>query len=117
MTVDDLHALLSRFAFRFASEADLQDGIETVLRDAGIAYERERILTKRDRIDFMVGGVGVEVKIAGGQAEVLRQLARYAGRVEVASLLLVTSRVQLGNMPPDICGKRLRVLSLRTGIA
>lgn len=48
-----------------------------------------------ERIDFMVGRVGIELKVDGGSAEVLRQLDRYAASPDVDALVLISSRRRL----------------------
>lgn len=87
--------LLESYRFSFRSERDLQDGVEGVLGAGGLEFEREVRLNARDRIDFMVGSIGLEVKIAGSATNLLRQLARYAEHERVDSLVVVTSRTYL----------------------
>lgn len=83
---------ISKVRFRHASEDDLQRGIAAALTELGMDVEREVRLTARERIDLLVGGVGVEVKIAGVLRDVERQLARYAASTRVDALVLVTTR-------------------------
>lgn len=103
---------IARARFRWVTEADLQDGLAQVLEAAGLPFRREVILSDEDRIDFMVGGVGVEVKIKGAIRPTLAQLERYAGHEGVTELVLVTGRLQLTGMPRKLKGKPLRVLAL-----
>jgi hypothetical protein len=109
--IDRVAAVLSGFRFRFESEAELQAGIQIALSSAGINHCREVILTATDRIDFLVGDCGIEVKISGAAAVVLRQLHRYAQLPEVGSLLLITTRANHG-MPAELNGKPVRVLNI-----
>lgn len=108
----DLPTLLRGARFRFTGEADLQEGIARALAGAGVAFEREVSLSSRDRIDFLVGDVGLEVKIEGGAAPVLRQLLRYALSPRVGRLLLATTRSQHRQLPGEISGKPLDVIYL-----
>lgn len=96
-----------------ASEAELQTAIAEMLETEGIAFERERSFSPRDRIDFMLTptpALGIEVKVAGSGCDVSRQLWRYAGNEEVESLLLVTTRMQLRRMPPKLRDKSVSVI-------
>lgn len=83
------------------SELDAQNGIENALAAAGIEYSREHRLSDRDRIDFLVGTVGIEVKIKGSRSALIRQLGRYARSDEVDSLILASSVRRLLYAVPD----------------
>ena len=48
-----------------AKESEMQATIEAVLKSRGILYSREHIFDGGDRIDFLVGTVGVECKVKG----------------------------------------------------
>jgi len=102
--------------FRYDQETELQEGIGEVLRAAGIAYEREVSLGRGDRIDFVAGGVGIEVKRAGGLSAVTRQLHRYAQAPTLEALVLVTDRMQLTRLPDTLGGKPVAVVSLLGGL-
>ncbi len=92
-------------SLRFGSEKILQAGIEDALTKAGFPVRREVILAPKDRIDFLVGGVGIEVKIGGTLNDAIRQLHRYAASDKVSELLLVTSRLLLARVPSELDGK------------
>ena len=49
--------------FRFVNERELQDGIEIVLRGAGLGFTREASLGPAGTIDFLIDDLGVEVKV------------------------------------------------------
>jgi hypothetical protein len=67
----------------------------------------------RDRIDFLVGSVGIEVKINGSVDNLIRQLSRYATADVISELLVVSSRCKLtGGMPPSLSEKPITTLSL-----
>ncbi len=104
--------LLSAVRIRHSTEEQLQDGIAQVLESEGIAFEREVALTRSSRIDFMVGTVGLEVKIKGPVTAVLRQLYRYACSAETTRLVLVTTRAQHRRLPDMLCGKPVTVVYL-----
>jgi hypothetical protein len=110
-----LASLLSHYRHRYDNEGELQASIAKVLGSHGIAFEREVRLSDKDRPDFMVGGVAIEVKVASSRADVLRQLARYAEHPEVSGMVLVTSKACHLNMPAQLLGKPLAVCSLLGG--
>jgi hypothetical protein len=124
VTAPDLLSLISSTRFRFPDEDALQRGLEQLFTEKGIGYQREVRLSARDRIDFMVGNIGVEVKIGGGEHDVERQLFRYAEHPEVENLILVTTRsthqwVCRGTDRQDCgyaLGKPVRVVYLRNSI-
>lgn len=91
-------------------EKAVQAAIGDALTRAGIAHRREVRLSAADVIDFMVGGLGVEVKIKGARRAILRQLERYAAHEEVAALALVSS-VAMG-LPAAINGKPVDIVSM-----
>lgn len=98
--------------FRYQNEKELQRGIAEVLQKHGLAYKAEVQLTGKDRIDFLVGNIGIEVKVGGSLSAVTRQLYRYAERPEISDLILVTTRHGHGNLPSEINGKPLYVVFL-----
>lgn len=88
MDCPGIAALLRSKRFVFDDELELQDRIEDVLGDAA---RREVTLSAGGRIDFMVGSIGIEVKIAGSGLSVARQLQGYAQSSELTELILVTT--------------------------
>ncbi len=113
MTVKDLVTAIRGYQFNFSNEADLQAGIEEVLKAQGFSFERECVLEGAGVIDFLLeGGIGIEVKIKGSPVLVTRQLLRYAGCEAVKELVLVTARSRLGDLPDTLQGKRVTVVSL-----
>lgn len=118
MTPAQVTAAIEAHRFNATSEEDLQRGISEALERAGIAHEREVRLTPRDRIDFMVGAIGVEVKIGGGISALTRQLLRYAQVERVAELVVVSTRLQLSlQVPRDLNGKPVSVVTIIGGLA
>lgn len=117
MRATDVTDLLARYRIAGLTEAVVQDQIERALRQEGIEYEREVELAPRDRIDFMVGPVGVEVKIKGTRAQIIRQLARYVRNDRVEEIILAaTSRRVLTSAPDEITGMPITKHLLQGGI-
>jgi hypothetical protein len=104
-TPEEICAVLRGVQFHFSYEKELQDGIAQRLTAIGIAFLREVILSRGDRIDFLVDRIGIEVKVDGSLSQVVRQLWRYAQRPEISALILVTSRAKHDPIPPLINGK------------
>jgi len=116
MTALELALYLESFRYDSGSEAALQDGVAQSLEKAGLSFEREVELAPGDRIDFLAGAVGVEVKLTGGLSEVTRQLHRYAKSERIQELLLVTNSVRLARVPEALQGKPIHVAALLGGI-
>jgi hypothetical protein len=103
---------IDRHRFLWSTEHDLQDGLAAALAQAGIELKREVIFSPQDRIDFMVGTIGIEVKVEGSMADVARQLMRYTPYVD--GLVLVTTRSK-HRLPASLSGKPVKVILLRSG--
>lgn len=95
-------------------ELDIQNSLETFFKEGGWAPEREVVLAATDRIDFMLGRLGVEVKVDGSRMQVMRQLKRYAESGQVDCLLLVTTCARHLNMPDALGGVPVHVVKLCT---
>ena len=93
--------VLGRHRFAQSTERELQDGVAAVLEANGLPVELEVRLDARNRIDVLVGRVGIEIKIAGTTDDVLRQLYRYAGSDRIDAIVLVTSRVRHVAIPDE----------------
>ena len=109
------------------SERSFHDWCRERLELAGLEYRSEVFLTrgpvyrrasvaagklgKSDRIDLLVGKLGIELKIDGSWPEVLRQLDRYADSPDIDGLLLITSRRRLvAGLPSKLRNKPLHSL-------
>lgn len=114
-TMEKLLACLKNYRYRFTSEKELQDGVELVLKNNSIDYEREYWLSGEDKIDFFVEGVGLECKVDKPVQSVLRQLHRYTHHEEVTSIILITNRAKHLGMPSSLNGKPVAVHSLLLG--
>lgn len=112
---DEVAALLAGYRFVYANELELHAGIEQALLTAGHQPAREVCLTATDRIDFLLGRLGVEVKIAQAPGDVARQLRRYAATGLLDELLLVTTRVRHRAVPALVPGFPVTVHTLIGG--
>ena len=74
-----------------STEITAHTSLAAILRERGFDVATEVRLTDKDRIDIMVGGVGVEVKVAGGRRDIYRQLERYAASDQIEALVLATA--------------------------
>jgi hypothetical protein len=101
--------LLERLPIRIETEAAMQLSLSDELTRGGVVFEREVRLSPTDRIDFLIGSIGVEMKTKGSFVEVVRQLQRYATHERIRSLVLFTSSPKLLKMPKSIGKKRVHV--------
>lgn len=116
MTASDLSKLLGTYRFNYTREAELHNGIRVALEKEKIEFLAEVRLTKHDRIDFMVGTTGVEVKVGHPLASVMRQVHRYMQCEGVSELLIVTNRCRHSIVPGIINDKKVEVLFLGWGM-
>jgi hypothetical protein len=115
MTAAAVAAAIRARRYRYATEEDLQQGILEALIGQGFAARREVRLSPRNRIDLLVGRIGIEVKVGGIGRNVERQLARYAASDLIDGLVLVTNRAR--HQPPaTIDGKPVELVWL-SGVA
>lgn len=101
--------MLRRTRVRVGSEALLQEDIAAALTRAELTFDREARLGPAERIDFLVGGVGIEAKVKCPKRSIFRQLERYAAHAQVSSLILVTNTAM--GLPSEIAGKPLFFVS------
>jgi hypothetical protein len=89
-----------------ASECEHQEYLDGWLTEHGIGHEREVVLGEHDRIDFLAGDVGIELKVSSGSSAIVRQLQRYAQSSLVSELLLLSlRRSPLTLLPQKLSGK------------
>ncbi len=98
-----IHQLLSRHRFDVSEEKSLQEQLGDVFKLNGIDFKREVQLSAHDRIDFLVGDIGIEVKIKGSPSAIYQQCRRYCALEQVKELLLITGRSM--GLPGEIEGK------------
>lgn len=116
---DQVAAQLRKYSYRYNDERELQDQLQAGPL-SGLVFHREYELSPEHRIDFWLPhgaiGLGLEVKVGGSPAGVLRQVHGYAQHAEVGELILVTSRIRLGQLfPEQLNGKRVQVVALWEG--
>lgn len=112
--IETLISLIRNARIDLSSEKRAQADLELILTQAGIVFDREFPLTESDIIDFLVGDVGIELKLKGARKkEVYRQLCRYAGNPRVGSLILA-SNLSMG-LPAQIEGKDAYFVRLGEG--
>ena len=99
LPLDDEKLLQTAMALRFTA--------------AGIAHEREKSLGDGDIVDFLIGGVAVEVKIKGARAAIYRQCARYCAHDAVTAIILATNIAMA--LPERVGGKPAFVAMLGSG--
>lgn len=83
----------------------MQEGIELVFAKAGLDFVREARLDARNRPDFMVGKIAIEVKTKGTFADFLRQAQRYVELGQVDVLIVVGTPKWMPMVPPMLNGK------------
>jgi len=101
-------------------EYDLQAGIQAALEGHGVEVRREvRLADGISRIDLVVidplmlaTTVGIEVKVDGSAADVVRQLTRYSKEPTLDGLVLVTTRSKHHHIPTELNAKPVRLVSL-----
>lgn len=101
---------LSLYRYVVRNEAELQEAIAVALTHQGREFRREVALSKQDRIDFLVGPIGIEVKVGGSRSALIRQLHRYAQHGAITQLLVITTLHKLTALPEALNEKPIEVL-------
>ena len=109
-SVKEIFSVLSPQRFLISNEKSVQSAIENVFKNSGIAYKREVTLNEDSIIDFMIGDVGIEVKIKGQKRAIYKQCLRYSEFEAIKSIILVTS-VNTG-MPKQLNNKDVYILNI-----
>ena len=92
-------------------EYDLHGLVGMALDEAGLCPMHEVIIAPRCRIDFMVGRVGIEIKMGKPARRALAsQVARYLRCPELEALIVVVERC--ASLPGECMGKPIRVVGL-----
>ena len=113
---DDIVSAFSKLRFRFVHESDLQRGISEVLGRSSWSWQSEVLLDRKNRLDFLVEGVCIEVKVDGSLTSLTRQLFRYAAFEKIKAFVVVTTRSSHLRLPCDVLGKPVKVVHLMPGI-
>lgn len=116
-TAESICRALYNAKYHYHNEKELQRGVGMMLTSLNLEFEPEFPLTKRDRIDFLIGDLGIECKAddsSGGTslAAVTRQLLRYAQSDQVKELILLTTMSKHKNLPDSLNGKPLYIVHL-----
>lgn len=109
-TLDQVLAVIRGHRYSYTNEDELQEAIAAALAVEELEPEREVRLGPHERIDILVGAIGIEVKVASSAAAVLEQLQRYAAHDRIEALVLVTTKWQ--RLPSEVGGKPLTTVSL-----
>jgi hypothetical protein len=109
-SVAALRCVFAGTACSVTDEAGLSAIVRMRLQAAAVEFDSEVCLDgdRRNRIDFVVGRVGLELKIDGSPSSVLRQLDRYAAADELDAVVLITTRrSHLRGLPDELRGKAI----------
>jgi hypothetical protein len=92
-------------------EYDIHAAVADALAAAGLAYVHEYRLGPRNRIDFLVGRIGIEVKKGRpASSRLVGQLRRYLESDALDGMIVVTLRVTA--LPATINGKPVKLITL-----
>lgn len=102
--------ILAPRRFHLEDEKRTQSEIEAVFAShPGFAFERE-VHVAGGIIDFLAGDTGIEVKLKGQAAQIIRQLAGYAQDPGISGLVLVSAKPIA--LPVHLHGKPLALVNL-----
>ena len=111
MTARVINALRTIRCGAACTEEELHIQTAQALADAGLEVRHEVSLAPRCRIDFMCGGVGIEIKKSRPpRARLIAQLTRYAACEQVQALVVAAPRGV--DLPSRIGGKRVTLIAL-----
>lgn len=82
--------IIERSRINTTTEAAANSDIRSALEAGGFHVACEVVLGPNDRIDLMVGSIGIEVKVGHRRRSVFAQLMRYATHDRVEALVLAT---------------------------
>lgn len=105
-----LAGILGRLRMPLHDEKAAQRELEEHLERHGVPFQREVRLSNEDIVDFMVGGIAIELKVKGSRSAALRQIERYALHPDVTGVILLTNRSCL--LPSVIHGKPALAVSM-----
>jgi len=108
--VDKLYNLISKCKFSLESEEELKLQIAEILKEHNFNFKKEFTLDSKNRLDFFIEGLAVEVKIKGSAMSIYRQCVRYCNFDEVKGLFLLTNKSM--GFPPEINQKPCYVINL-----
>ena len=106
-----LRALRNLRAPAFSSETEFHRLVAAALCDGGFLVKHEVSLAPRCRIDFVVDGVGLEIKKGRpARGRLIEQAMKYLRSDQLRALILIVERNV--TVPSTLCGKPVYVLSL-----
>lgn len=108
----DLAAVLRRYRLPVSNEAEMQAAIARAFEAERLPFRRE-VTRGADRIDFVVGRVGIECKVKGSLGDVTRQLHRYVQWDDLDEIVLVTTQAKHMAVPQELGGKTIRLHVVR----
>jgi len=108
VTAGELCRVLGRYRLSVGDEDSMQRSIAGALDAESLKFDRE-VRRGVDRIDFVVGRVGIECKVAGSVSALIRQLFRYTEWQDLDELLVVTSLDRHRLAPTELNGKPILV--------
>lgn len=106
---------LARYGYRYSNEDALQQRLAQVLEQHGFAYTREYALDARNRFDFWLDGIVLEVKVDGSLSSALHQVDRYINLPDVKGVILAGTPRWAGEQlahRPDWKGKPFQLVRL-----
>jgi hypothetical protein len=112
----NLCKVFSAYRYNFQDETSLQEGMAIALTRHAIDFEREVRLDAKNRPDFMIGSVAVEVKIKGSFAEFLRQAHRYLALEQITALIVVGTPKWMPAVPTTMLGKPVYTVRLLSSL-
>ena len=107
-------AIIERTRVGISTEESAHLAVLDALRAAGMDVQAEVWITDSDRVDLLVEGVGIEVKVKGGRRDIYRQLQRYARSDRIEALVLATGLAWPSSIK-DVDGTPLIAASLTRG--
>lgn len=107
-------ACIKRSRVDLSNEKSTQMEMAEVFTIEQLPFVREVHLSKSNIIDFLIGDIGVEVKLRGAnRQDIFRQLTRYAKSEQISCLILATN-LSMG-LPEQIEGKSVFYVNLAEG--
>lgn len=111
VTIQDILTLLRKKRFALESEKMCQKQIFLALSNLKFVYLKpEEILDPKNIIDFLIDGIGIEVKLRAQKRALYNQCVRYCEFDQIKTFLLITN--QTIGLPTQINGKDCYVLNI-----
>lgn len=94
MTATQIIKVLQSYTLAVSHEVYLQQNLAEIFTTNNIEFKKEYWLDKKNKIDFFVNGVGIEIKTLGTQnaRKIFDQCRRYAQFDEITELILITHK-------------------------